>query len=229
MHRVHSRVPTPLPVPDGRTPVLLMGGSFDPPHRAHIELALAARDHLWGDRGWAVLIPSARSPHKDHPPGASGLHRVQMLRLASQDVPRMSVWTDELDRGDQPSYWVDTVRRCVAQLLPGTPCRTLLGSDQALAFGRWRDPGEIQRLAPAVVALRPPHATREQFLRALGPVSAEWVDRVLPWAARDVSATRVRELLAHRAQPLALAELRTLLHPAVLDYILDQGLYGPNA
>ena len=59
---------TPLPINArelrGLHAVLLFGGSFDPPHTAHVAAGEMARDRLYGDRGWLLFVPAARSPSK---------------------------------------------------------------------------------------------------------------------------------------------------------------------
>lgn len=104
--------------------ILVCGGTFDPPHRAHVELPALARDRLAtlagiaapdGRSAWLLYVPAARSPLKDEGPEASDEDRVAMLRLATAGLERAAVWTDEIDRGRrspaQPSYTIDTIRR----------------------------------------------------------------------------------------------------------------------
>ena len=55
--------PTPIPIPEGCERALFFGGTFDPPHAAHLDLACAVRDDWMGDDAALVFIPAARSPH----------------------------------------------------------------------------------------------------------------------------------------------------------------------
>jgi nicotinate-nucleotide adenylyltransferase len=86
---------TPLPVPKGAAAVLLCGGVFDPPHKAHVEIPRRVRDELFGRGAWLVYVPAAKSPHKLDGPVASDEERVEMLRLATARVARCAIWTDE--------------------------------------------------------------------------------------------------------------------------------------
>jgi nicotinate-nucleotide adenylyltransferase len=165
-------MPLPLvgPALDPRiTTVVLFGGTFDPPHLAHAQLAHEARDRAAADHpgsAWLLAVPAARSPHKSAGPIASDAHRAAMLRLAFADVPRAAVWTDELDRAaaaraaakPDASFAIDTLRRARAWLDAhggsAVTLRLLIGADQALALHRWREPAALIALAPPLIMLR---------------------------------------------------------------------------
>lgn len=83
--------------------LILFGGSFDPPHVAHVRLPMRVREELERrmgclGKGELIYVPAARSPHKTTGPVASDADRVAMLRLALEGESRASVWTDEMDR-----------------------------------------------------------------------------------------------------------------------------------
>lgn len=221
--------PAPLPLPESATDILLFGGSFDPPHLAHTELALQAR-RLAAPDSWLVFVPAARSPHKPDPP-APDEHRLAMLELALAPHGQVAVWTDELDRAHDgaPSYWVETLRRARA-LRPEARLRFLIGSDQACGFHEWREPREILALAEPVVIPRSPITSREELSAALRDCSdwsadeiARWRDALVPTAVLESSATAARSILRTRG-PQAPA-LERLLDPRVLDYIREHRLY----
>lgn len=245
----------PLPMSGGAVDrgvggVVVFGGSFDPPHKGHVQLGAAARD-AWerasGLRGvWLVCVPAARSPHKALGPIADGAHRAEMLRLAltggveAARTERAGVWTDELDRASGASYTVETLRRARAWLDArggsGVPLRLLIGADQALAFHTWREPAEILRIAPPLVMLRSggPGAggtdasTLMTELHATGAWSADqldaWRGGIVHAPLVDVSATAVRAAL--REPKRDRAALEAMVGGAVLRYIESHGLYN---
>lgn len=235
--------------PSVRT-LLIVGGSFDPPHKAHVHLPLLAARHLEArldePKGvWIVYIPASRSPHKDERPHATDTQRIEMLTLATGHLPRCAVWTDELDRaafgesgasgGGGASYTVDTLRR-LRTWLDGhgggdVRLRLLIGADQAAAFDRWREPQAIIALADPLVMQRAgaPAPTLPAGL-------SDWSRRILPIPTMDISSTAVRgalaagvkgeadEITAERAAAAAKA-----LDPQVASYIAAHGLYRPPA
>jgi len=220
-------------VPVGRAPVdagarlaLVFGGTFDPPHWAHVELPQKAREKIGAD---AILyIPAARSPHKPDGPVASGADRVEMLKLALAGKDGVSISDLELSSsGAAPSYTVDTLRTLRAEIPRTTALRLLIGADQAAAFHRWREPHEIIRLAEPLVMLRAPHETVDALMAAMAahwPTAelARWRERVVALPVLDVEATDIRGLL--RADPDD-PEAARLLPGPVLAFIRARDLY----
>lgn len=223
---------TPLPptlAADRPGTIIVVGGTFDPPHRAHVDLPTLARDRV-EPGAWLLYVPAARSPFKADPP-ASPHHRAAMLALALRATPRAAVWTDEADRAAldpaSPSYTIDTLRR-LRTLTPARQ-RLLIGSDQAASFHRWREARALLDLAPPLVLLRWPHQTPDDLLGALGasgawtgPEVAAWASRIAPVAPVPMSATDARAALAAgRSAPIA-------LDPEVERYAHTHALYAPR-
>lgn len=202
--------------------ILIFGGSFDPPQRAHVALPREAARILRCTR--VLYVPNASNPLKDQPP-APAEHRLAMLRLVVPDVPGAEICLLELER-EGPSYTVETLRELRQRFGPATRMHLLLGSDAALSFPRWRQPQEILSLATPAVVLRPPE-TRESFGRSLrqmhDPVQADfWLRCLLDVPMVDVSATEVRRRLA-AGEPVG-----DLLTPEVERYIRTKALYGAS-
>lgn len=235
---------TPLPVGTDATAVILVGGTFDPPHRAHVDLPRAVRG-AWcrgagvdESRTWLVYLPAARSPHKAVGPIASDAHRVAMLTAALAGAARTVIWTDEIDRAANTgeSYSVVTAQRARTVLDarpsgPATALRWLIGADQAAAFHRWREPRRLIALAEPIVMLRGAKASAADLhsqLAATGVWSSDelsaWSARVVPAPLLDHSATALRAALAG-PNPDRAALARALGHQ-VLAYITREGLYG---
>ena len=213
-----------MPESDPGSPVMLVGGSFDPPHLAHTELAGQARDVV-APGAMLLFVPASRSPHKTGGPEASGEDRVRMLRLAIADLERADVWADELDRAEagEPSYWVVTLERARKLIGSERELFFLIGADQAVGFERWKSPDEILGLARVVVINRGEIRTRDQLAEALE--GSRFRDRLVDaWCEvehLDISATAVREALGvNRAH-----EIERMLHPEVLREIRVRALY----
>jgi nicotinate-nucleotide adenylyltransferase len=218
----------------GREPLLVVGGTFDPPHVGHVLLPEAARTALWGGRGRLVYVPATRSPLKEQSGEASPAHRIAMLRLAASACKRACIWTFETDR-PPPSYTVDTLRALRAAVGHATDARLLIGADQACRFHQWREPREAIALAEPVVVPRSPCTDAAALRDALGATGfwsdaelAAWHRRFVATPLVGASASEVREALHQNPRPEA--ALRRMLPPGVLDYIDQHGLYrgGPD-
>ena len=205
----------------------IFGGTFDPVHFGHLRPVLDMQQALGLEE--VRMIPCRVPPHREQPT-ATPEQRLDMLRKAVQDVPGLVVDTRELER-DGPSYMVDTLDSIRAEAGENRPLVLLLGMDAMAGFHRWREPERILELAHIGVAQRPGgELPSDQALNTLldGRISGD-VDElrgspagkviIRPVTQLDISATRIRELLANRQSP------RFLLPDEVLDWIEDQGLY----
>lgn len=187
----------------------LLGGSFDPVHRAHIALALAALDTLSLDH--VELLPAAR-PWQRSRLSAGPEHRLRMLEIACRGQARLHVNPLELQRAG-PTYTIDTL-----MALPQGPRYTwIMGADQLANFCTWHGWRDIIRRVRLAVAQRPgtPLMTPPALAEALPPGEL----RLIPFAAQDISSTMIRQSLA------AGKPANDMLDPGVLDYIRAHQLY----
>lgn len=229
-----SDPPPPGPTgPKAAARTLIFGGTFDPPHRAHTAMALRARE-AWEREANApvrvLIVPAARSPHKDDAPRASDDERLAMLALAWRDSPNATIWPGELERARSasgPSYTIDTVRELAAS---GSELALLIGSDQAGAFHRWREARELFARARPWVVPRGEVRDRAALRRALEAANFWTREELELWPTRWVdapidaaSSTIVRAELAKREPDRALLE--SLLGAEVSQFILTRGLY----
>jgi len=133
-----------------RRRVGLLGGSFDPVHRAHLALGQAALTEL--DLDELRWIPAGQPWQKasDITPAE---HRVAMLRLAIPVDDRHVLDTREIERAG-PSYTIDTVLSLHAEQ-PDTDWFLILGSDQFIRLPTWHRVKELLLLVTLAVAARP--------------------------------------------------------------------------
>ena len=90
-----------------RPKIGLLGGSFNPIHKAHIELALSALEQLSLEH--VELLPAGQPWQKDTL-SVSREHRLSMLKIAAEGHPKILFNTMEIER-DGPTYTVDTVKQ----------------------------------------------------------------------------------------------------------------------
>ena len=193
----------------------LLGGSFDPVHRAHIELARAALSTLGLDAVW--LVP-AGTPWQRPALAASPEHRRAMVALAIADEQGLDVCDVELARTGS-SYTVDTLVELRARH-PQARFTLLLGADQLANFTTWKDWARITDLADLAVAPRPgqPWQVPVEVAEALRKRAS--AVRTIEMPPRDISATGIR---ARRAQGLRVDDL---VPPRVARYIEQHHLYS---
>lgn len=191
----------------------LYGGSFDPPHNAHLALARLARDHLQLDE--LKLVPAGDPWQKAGQVQASAAQRLEMLRLALVGEARLTIDDSELRR-DGPSYTIDTVEALQAHARePDAEWFLVIGQDQYGRFDtwhRWRELAAKVTLAVAGRAGQPP-----QPPAALAAVPHRVV--VLPLPAMPLSSSDVRARVA-TGQPI-----ENMVPPPVARYIEQAHLY----
>ena len=197
----------------------VLGGTFDPVHRAHIAVAEAARDALKLDK--VLLVPAGR------PMSRPGLHlapdkdRVAMLRLAAKGKPGLEVSTIETERPG-PTYTIDSIAQLRKYFGPETDIYFILGCDSLVQLPDWKDPARLVAACHLVAVPRPgcqrPDLTKLE--RKIPGISKSVIFLKEPnW---DVSATEIREK-AGRGESIA-----DLVPASVAEYIKKHRLYQPG-
>ena len=186
----------------------IFGGTFDPPHLAHLTVAEAAREALDLDR--VLFIPAATAPLKDRPP-TPAKHRLEMTRLAVIGNPKFEIDDCEIKR-EGISYTIHTVRD-LAIRYPQAELRLIIGGDQLESFDRWREPHELIKAAPLVVYRRGDSQ--------IGDLARDWNATVIRAPQLDLSSTEIRRMVERRQS------IRYLVPEKVRRYILENKLYQP--
>ena len=135
------------------TSLVLYGGSFDPVHCAHIQMAQSAIDQLGLSK--VVFIPAARSPLSLNPTIASDEERIKMLDLATANEPRFEVDDCEIQRGGI-SYTIDTVSMFRARY-PKAEIYWIVGADQMEQIHKWYRIEDIVAELTFIILRRPGH------------------------------------------------------------------------
>lgn len=127
----------------------LFGGTFNPLHNAHIEVARAALRQYELSR--IVFIPNGIPPHKEQGLRLEKEERFEMVRRAIESMPEFTVSRVEVDR-EGPSYTIDTIR-ALEDDYPQGMC-FIVGADRLLKIDTWREPHELLRSVPFIIAPR---------------------------------------------------------------------------
>src|ERR1043165_7853536 len=129
----------------------ILGGSFDPFHFGHLNLAVAMLETCQMDE--VLFVPASISPFKENaPPKSSAEQRKEMASLAISPVKAFRLLDWELQI-QGPSFTIDTVRRlCSSE--PSSQFHLLLGDDQLKDLHHWKDIDELILLAPPFIGTR---------------------------------------------------------------------------
>ena len=92
--------------------IAIFGGTFDPIHNAHLEIARTAAATVQLDR--VLLVPAAHPPHKGGRTFAPYEHRVRMAELATDADKILSV--SRLEEGSERSYSINTIEKLLSRL-----------------------------------------------------------------------------------------------------------------
>ncbi len=206
----------------------LFGGTFDPIHCGHLDVARAARDVLGLRHVW--IVPSRLPPHRGQP-AASAAHRFAMAALAADGEDGLLVSDLEMETAG-PSYTVDTLDRLEARGVDLRSICFVIGADAFVEIPSWRAyPALLDRCHFAVVS-RPGmsvgslHAALPELSSRMSPGTTRpgGTPRILLVDAptAPVSSTDVRRAVGDGAA------LGGLVPPAVARYIERHGLYAAS-
>jgi nicotinate-nucleotide adenylyltransferase len=211
-----------------QTRIALYGGTFDPVHTGHVEIARRVSELFEIEK--LLFIPAQMAPHKIGRPVTEPIHRYAMLALATQNDPKLSISTFELDAPDR-RYTVDTIAHF--QRLFGDACELffIMGADSWSEITTWREWERLLTMTNHIVVTRPGY---EPSTTHVGAISERIVDLRSGKGAldqngifftdvvmNDVSATNIRRL----ASEGRIEELEGLVPDPVLEYIRKYGIY----
>jgi nicotinate-nucleotide adenylyltransferase len=193
--------------PDLACPLAIFGGTFDPVHLGHLGVAWEASELLDAE---VRLLPASVPPHRPAPI-ASAEQRVAILRAALQGQSRLTLDTRELQRGG-PSYTLDTLAELRAEQ-GERPLVLLLGADAFAGLPSWHRWRELFDVAHIGVLRRPgieavlsdelQHVIADRRIDNAAALRQTPAGKVIELAVTplEISATRIRELLAAGRDP----------------------------
>jgi nicotinate-nucleotide adenylyltransferase len=196
----------------------IFGGTFDPVHIGHLNVAEQCREQGALEQVW--FVPAPQPPHKLDRVITPFGQRVEMLALAIAGHPAFRIDDLEKDRPG-PSYTFETLEE-LHRRHPEHDFQLLVGSDCLPDLPKWRQPGRILELAKLLVVARPgwPVLPDEEVRASLG-LTREATVRIQPIQVPliDLSSTDLRQRVAEGRS------VRYLVPRPVECYIHDKKLY----
>ncbi|MBQ9833021.1 MAG: nicotinate-nucleotide adenylyltransferase [Clostridia bacterium] len=196
----------------------ILGGSFNPIHFGHLQLAQWTLNEYGLDE--IMLVTASQPPHKEIAQSVSGEMRFEMVRRAVQDINNISASDIELER-DGVSYTVDTLRQIKCEH-KDAELFLVIGEDMLFSLPTWRDIEEIVKIAKIIVYARPrvDGNEKDEAKRLAKEYNANIY--VGTFTGLDISSTMIREAV-HEAKPIS-----SLVPKCIEEYIYENGLYLPD-
>ena len=184
------------------TRIGILGGSFNPAHRGHRAISLAAIAALGLDEVWWLVSPGNPLKEKSGDMAPFAARFASARRMARHAPIRASAI--ELKLGTR--YTMDTVR-ALNRRYPNKRFIWLMGSDNLAQFDRWRGWRRIAREVPIAVVARPGYDGAARAAPAMG-----WLRRFIRPASQAKNWTKWRMpalvLLRFRPDPTSATRLR---------------------
>ena len=197
--------------------IAIYGGTFNPPHRGHVESLQAVYEQAKPDR--VLVIPASIPPHKELAAGSPDAEeRLELTRLAFKELPYAEVTDMELTRTGK-SYTSDTVAELLRKY-PDAELMLAMGTDMFLSFETWHEYRYlIENVTMLVFARR--EGEDEKIFQYGEYLESEYGAKI-KYIMHDplpISSSEIRRLLPRRLG-------RELLPGGVFARIVKNGDYG---
>lgn len=187
------------------------GGSFDPIHFGHINMALEIAEKHELDK--VLFCPANENPLKSRENlPVSVVHRLKMVELAISDIPEFELLDYEAAKGGA-SYTVDTLK-WLKKRNPSNKFYLILGLDTLASFTHWKNPDEILSIATPLIGLRDYDRLDKSLKYYKIFEKGLTKTRLL-----DISSTVIRQRVEQEKY------VRHLMPPKVVDYIYQNRIY----
>ena len=195
----------------------IMGGTFDPIHFGHLEMAESARETFSLDE--VIFIPSARPPHKVENNVTPEIHRLNMTYLATHSNKFFKVSTMEIMR-EGLSYTLDTINALYKEFGADTELFFIIGSDSMADLPKWHRARELVQKVHFIAAARPGVKVNfEELENFFGEENMQHIHQIES-PKLEISSTDLRERVRRGRS------IKYLVPAEVEEYIYKENLYS---
>ena len=195
----------------------ILGGTFDPCHKGHVNLAKDALEQA--DLDEFILMPAKIQPFKQKKKVTDSYHRVNMLNLAIEDYEGLRVSSWELEQ-DHISYTYRTLEEVKKLKGENTKVYFITGTDAFIGMKDWKNSESLLSRNNFIVGVRPGYRL-EELEEAIENVRTNYHSEVIKIDNKKfhISSTEIRNRIVNNERVLDLVDEK------VERYILDNGLY----
>lgn len=193
--------------------IAIFGGTFNPVHNGHVNLISSINKEISIDN--IIIIPTNIPPHKKAEDLASANDRLNMCRLAFENMADVSEY--EINRPGK-SFTIDTLKHFKSKY-PDDELYLIMGSDMLLSITTWKSYKEILSFATIIAASRSHEDTARitEYAEVLRDDNAKIITVLFP--PYEISSTRIREMIADNE------DYTCYLPQKVVEYIRNFKLY----
>lgn len=195
----------------------IMGGTFDPVHNGHLLLGKQAYEEYGLDEIW--YMPSHIPPHKKDRKITASEDRIEMLRLALQDLPYCIVSDFEMKR-EGNTYTAHTLA-LLKEAYPEDQFYFIIGADSLFQIERWYHPEKVMALTSLMVSGREYEGAERSFDEQIAYLSEKYGAKIYPLHNEevDIASADIRRCIAEGK------DIVKDVPEAVAQYIKEHGLY----
>lgn len=194
--------------------IVILGGTFNPPHNGHLRILKAAAEAVNADV--MLMIPAGLPPHKSNDGVVSAKHRLELCRLAAKEIGA-EVSDMEIKR-EGPSYTVLTLEQ-LRETAPDAELYITMGADMLVTLKTWYRYADIIRLAGIIGTYRS-DTDPAVFDKSAEEVRSDGGQVILlPLSPDNISSTGIRKSI------LSGDDIKNEVPESVADYIRQHGLY----
>lgn len=190
----------------------ILGGSFNPIHNGHLNMAIKAYEQYHLDEVW--LIPNGNAPHKDSEKMADATNRLAMCELVAQEYSFIKTCDIEII-SEEYSYTYITVTK-LREMYPNYEFYFIMGADSLDYFEKWKKPEIIASICKILVVNRDEYSEKDivEKIRRINTIFPADI-YIVHCPKVNISSTELRKQLA-----------KDDVLPSVYEYICKHDLYG---